>query len=163
MTTFKMIFGNELSEQHFDEYPVWSEFYEYDELEEIVSWGVDCDWLMKEWQEKHSGSEHCVYTVLQTEPLPERMRIYVKADVTTATGIKLKGYVMGEDAFGIGVFVKGQEFFFTRASAFESERDEKERLELQNMISDSKEAIFPLTYKTDFKDCEGKLIAGEFA
>jgi hypothetical protein len=98
MTMFKLIRGSELSKEHFEEYPVWSEYYDYEEFDEIVGWGIDKDWLEKELKLKDDGSEHCVYTVLQTSPLPDRMRIFIKAAFRTYSGAELTGYVMNEDA-----------------------------------------------------------------
>ena len=38
---FRLIPLSQLDEGCFDEWPVWSEFYEPDELEDIESWGID--------------------------------------------------------------------------------------------------------------------------
>jgi len=38
---FTLIKMSELSKIHFDEHPIWSEHYDYDERQEIIDWGVD--------------------------------------------------------------------------------------------------------------------------
>lgn len=139
-------------------YPVWSEHYDFDEIEEIVSWGIDRDWLLKELQSKHSGNEHCLYPLLQTNPFPPRMRIFIKARFKTTGGQDLEGYVMDEDAFVIHIFYSDGEYGFSRHPLLENLNKEQEE-RLKEKIG---EFIFPLTYETDFLAQDGKRICGEF-
>src|SRR5690348_14821330 len=41
---FTLVPKSQLSKRHFDIHPIWSEYYDYEEREEIVSWGVNREW-----------------------------------------------------------------------------------------------------------------------
>ena len=98
--------------EDFENFPVWSEHYDYDEIEEIVSWGIDPAWLNEQFRKHHDGSAHCHYPVLQTTPrLPARMRMSVKADFVTAGGRSLKG-VVDQHMGCLGVCYEDQEYGF---------------------------------------------------
>jgi len=88
---FTLVPMSELSKQHFDRHPIWSEYYDYDERDEILSWGIDPLWLEAELKRVHTENDHCAYPILQPYPLPERMRLYIKAQITTFDGQFLKG------------------------------------------------------------------------
>src|SRR5262249_44171520 len=101
---FRLIRCSALSQHDFEEHPVWSEFYDSDEIEEIVSWGVNREWLLRELDRVDDGGEHAAYPVLVRDPLPQRMRIYIRAVFKTPDEMLLRGYVMNEDAAFIGIF-----------------------------------------------------------
>src|SRR5579859_6357559 len=129
MAQFRVIPQSELSEQHFDEWPVWSEHYDYDEIEDIVSWGVSREEALQAFRQNERGNEHCVYTLLQANPFPPRMRIFIKASLQAANGVSLKGYVMNEDAYFLAVFSKGKKFCFSRLPLVEDlHRKEEQKL-----------------------------------
>ena len=107
---FLLIPMSQLGEVQFQMYPVWSEFYDSEEVEEIVNWGVSRDWLLKELGRLHAGDEHCAYPVLLLESLPQRMRLYVRAYFETHEGRRLNGFVMNDDAYCIGIFYGGRKF-----------------------------------------------------
>jgi hypothetical protein len=161
MMKFQVLPQSALSEQSFDEFPIWSEHYDFEELEDIERWGLDRDVVLAMFRENELGSQHCVYTLLESNPFPARMRIFIKASLETQGGILMKGYVMNEDAFCLTVFSKGDQFHFSRHPSLEHINRESERALAQSTgISESE--LFPLKYGTDFKDSSGEVIAGIF-
>jgi hypothetical protein len=161
MARFRVIPQSELSEQHFDEWPVWSEHYDYDEIEEIARWGVSREEAFQAFRQNERDNEHCVYTMLQANPFPPRMCIFIKASLQAANGLSLKGYVMNEDAYCLAVFSKGTEFIFSRQPMLE-ELNRKEEQKLRKSIGGPSSELFPMSYATDFRDSDGKVISGMF-
>ena len=160
MSSFRVIPQSRLSESEFDEYPVWSEHYDYDEIEDIERWGLDKGRVLKLFSENSPGNERCVYTLLETNPFPNRMRIFIRASVIDSEGTKLKGYVMNEGAFCLVVFHGGAQFIFSRHPTLGRENQRHERQLLESMGRSS--GIFPVTYETEFNDKNGVRIAGKF-
>lgn len=160
MQRFKVIPESQLSEAYFDLFPVWSERYDYGEIEDIVQWGLDKEEVLRLFEVNSLGNEHCVYTLLESNPFPDRMRIFIRATLQAKTGVSLKGYVMNENAFCLGVFVSGKELIFSKHPLLEKDNaaHEKQLMELLVIKND----IFPITYKTDFLAKNEKVIAGEF-
>lgn len=157
---FRLVPENEFSQKHLEEYPVWSEFYDYDEREEIISWGIDPAWLDEELAKHHNGNVHAIYPLLQVNPFPDRMRIYIRARFRTSAGQRLSGYIVNEDACpAVAIFHEGQEFGFNYLMFDWAQKDIKA---LQQLLPDYDDPIFPLEYETDFTDEEGRRIRGEF-
>lgn len=161
MSNFKVLPISDLAEQTFDEWPVWSEHYDYDEIEDIVRWGLIREEVLRLFQQNENGNEHCVYTLLETNPFPERMRIYIKAMLVTANGQSFKGYVINEDAYCISIFHGGREFSFSYHPMSESHNREQEQKLLRSLGSLGSE-LFPITYKTDYFASNGDRICGVF-
>jgi hypothetical protein len=158
---FRVLPQSELSEQHFDEWPVWSEHYDYDELEDIERWGLDPDEVLKTFRQNQSDDAPCVYTMLEANPFPPRMRIFIRAYLEAANGQSLKGYVMDEDPFCLSVFWNGQEFGFSAHPDLESMNREQEHKLLLSLGTPAA-TLFPMTYRTDYQDTNGEIIAGRF-
>lgn len=144
----------------FEHFPVWSEHYDYDEIDEIVSWGIDRDWLMDQFKKHHDGSAHCYYPILQTAPrLPSRMRVYIKADIRTAKGRPLTGYVAGSEGF-LSICHEGEQY------GFFSDYPENNQFNLSQLIRlkqklDSDDPVIPFKFTTPFIDSLGEKIEGE--
>ncbi len=85
---------NDLDASDIVRHPIWSEYYDYTERQEILDWGVSPDVLDRLLAEHHTGNVHAVYTVLKPIPLPDRMRLYIRARFTTADGDEYDGYVV---------------------------------------------------------------------
>ncbi|MEM1094131.1 MAG: hypothetical protein AAGJ10_05970 [Bacteroidota bacterium] len=150
---------SQLAEQHFQVHPIWSEYYDYDERGEIISWGIDPAWLNDELEAVHDGNDHCAYPVLRLYPLPVRMRLYIKATFQTPEGRMLDGFVVNDDAYAITIFFQGEQFIFSKCL---SDLAEKECARLGEALTMDGEAIFPLSYVTDFKGHDGRIIQGVF-
>jgi hypothetical protein len=159
---FTLVPMSQLSKRHFDLHPIWSEHYDFEERMEIVSWGVSQEWLEQELERVHDGSDHCAYPILRPYPLPERMRLFVKARFVTAGGIRLAGYVMNDDAFVVTLFTGDDRHEFSRHSLL-GDLNAMSLRALQKAIGRGDDAIFPLHYETDILDSNGTLIAGVFS
>jgi hypothetical protein len=150
---------SELSARHFELHPMWSEYYDFDERHEIISWGVDRKWLEAALERVHDGSDHCAYPILRPYPLPARMRLYMKARITTAGGARLDGYIMNEDAFVVTLFAGENEFSFSRHSGLNAQPIEG----LRHALAAPGDPVLPLRYETDFLGQDDRLIQGEFS
>ena len=159
---FTLVPMSALCKRHFESHPIWSEHYDFDEREEIVAWGVDPQWLASELERVDTGDDHCAYPILRPYPLPERMRLYMRAGITTKDGRTFVGYVMNEDAYVLSIFANDDEFCFSRNRMLGDMNDE----ELQRMAATlgcSPASLFPVKYETDFLDSDDKAIAGVFS
>lgn len=159
---FQLVLMTELSKRHFDLHPIWSELYDFEEREEIVSWGVDREWLEREIERVQTGNVHCAYPILRPYPLPHRMRLYVKARFVTAGGTKLDGFVMNNNAFVVKLFAGAGQYWFSRNTDLSDFNDQSLR-ELKETIAQPDDPIFPLRYETDFLGHDGALIAGSYS
>lgn len=159
---FKLVPMSELSQAHFDEHPIWSEYYDFDERREIVGWGVDPKWLDAEIDRVHTGNDHCAYPILRPYPLPDRMRLYIKAGITTGGNKRFDGYVMNEDACVLSIFAVGDEYCFSRNGVL-GDLNRKELARFKASVPDCGGEIFPAQYETDILDSAGKPIAGTFS
>lgn len=149
----------DLDMSDFARHPIWSEYYEHPERDEIIQWGVDpvkLDGLLKLY---HDGNTHAVYTVLRPYPLPDRMYIYIKARFQSVDGDTFDGYVMNDDVSFFALFVRNDEFTFTRGSAL-SDLNTKEQQRLRETLAKPNLKLFPLEYQTDFLDEADQPICG---
>lgn len=102
---------------HFEAWPVWSEFYDADELLEIVSWGVPKDLFLADLEKLSLGNEHAAYPILDLSYVPDRMRVYIRAAIRCADSRTLDGYIINPNVYAFGVFV-GDSQFATLSGAF---------------------------------------------
>lgn len=160
IAAFRVLPESQLDEEAFYDFPVWSEHYDFDEIEEIVGWGLDREHVLGLFDANSPGSEHCVYTLLQSNPFPPRMRIFIRATISAADGRILKGRVMNEDAFCLEIFYGGERYIFSRHPMLESGNQAKERLLLKALGPDAR--VFPVRYETGFCHADGAAIADSF-
>ena len=158
---FMLVPMSRLSKGHFDVHPIWSEFYDAEEVDEIVSWGVDREWLERELERVHHGNDHAAYPILRPYPLPERMRLFIGARFVTAGGAELDGWVMNENAFVVTLNVNEHEFTFSaHLDLADLNRPELQRL--KQAMGAPEDPVFPLHYETEFLGHDDELIAGGF-
>jgi hypothetical protein len=162
-SAFRIVRGSALSKADFDAHPIWSEYYDFEERDEIEEWGVDREWLDTALDGVYAdGNDHPCYTILRPYPLPARMRQFLKATFTTPAGRSLNGYVMNEDAYVVSVFVGAdEEFGFSRHPHL----SDSNALDLGGLCAaiGTDDPIFPLRYRTEFLDSEDRLIEGTFS
>lgn len=151
-----------LSKQHFDSHPIWSEHYDYEEREEIIAWGINPQWLASELERVHTGNDHCAYPILRPYPLPERLRLYVRAMITSNDGRTFAGYVMNEEAYVLSIFANEEKFTFS-SNGHLSDLNGKELERFARSIGHSGNNLFPVRYQTEFLNSEGNLIEGVFS
>lgn len=159
--SFRLIPSSQFSYKDLEEYPVWAMHYDYEEREEIPGWGIDETWLDQEFDKQHNGSDHAMYPLLEVNPFPIRVRIFVRARFRTPAGLNLPGYVvLKRDAPPvISLFHAGQEFHFGKIFF---DWDNKTKEALKPLLPSPEDPIFPLAYETDFFDEEGYPIEGIF-
>jgi len=102
---FKIIKESELAPKMFEFHPVWAEYYEPDDLEDIISWGYDRESVKSDLFSKHDGSDHAYYTVPIERFPPNNIRFFTLANLFTKSGIKLKGTVMNSGQLVIEIFL----------------------------------------------------------
>src|SRR5690242_16251659 len=103
MTEFRVV--RDLSASLFNECEVWSEHYDFEELEEIRSWGVSEKYINELLSIAEEGGAHPFYPVRNLENLPERMRIFISAKFVSPTGREFAGVICNPDPFVIGIFI----------------------------------------------------------
>jgi hypothetical protein len=150
LTAFRVLPRSKLSEEEFDAFPVWCEHYDWEEIEDIERWGLNRDETLRLFNQNSQGNEHCVYTLLEANPFPQRIRIFIRAIITGADGRKLKGYVMNEGAFCLTIFHDNKQFVFSRHPMLNTENKRHEEA-LCNAIGGAA-VTFPALYETEFKD-----------
>jgi hypothetical protein len=158
---YKLVSESQLAKEHFDEYPVWARFEEPSDIDEIVGWGIDREWLVRELETKHDGSNHAMYPVLRTDPLPDPLYLYIRASFLTPDDMPFEGYLLGAEAIVISIFFSGGLYTFTR-NKWLHELNQKGLARIGEAIGDSNLVISPLRYWTEFRDSSGRLIEGVF-
>lgn len=159
---FKIVKSKDFKPACFSFHPLWSEYYDFDELDEIKSWGLDLnkqeilDALMK----KEENGSHPHYTVpIEVFP-PSRMRYFTKATFTTQNGYKLKGAIMNEGEMVIIIFLSMEEDVrLSKHPIFKNER--KKRLtRIAKRFNIEIEELYKLRFETEITDQKGNNISG---
>jgi hypothetical protein len=159
---FYIVPHDELAFDDFERFPVWSEHYDFDEIEEIISWGIDANWLKAQLGKLHDGSAHCYYPILQTTPrLPTRMHMSMKADITTVGGRQFKG-IVPQGMNCLGIYHDGSLYDFNGVFQEMAEDNVAALQSLQEKLG-SAEPIFPVRFTTGFFNSEGEPIEGTFS
>lgn len=158
MSEFRIV--HDLTASLFNECAVWSEFYDFDELEDIRSWGVDEKYIVELLRTAEKGGAHPYYPVHNLEILPDRMRIFIYAKFVSPSGTEFDGVICNPSPFVIGIFLGDEiEIFNPNLMEFWNLNEAKVR----SAFDIGKEPIFPLHYSTSFKDSSGNKIAGVFS
>lgn len=155
MYDFKIV--RDLTRTNFDEYPVWSEYYDYDELEEIRSWGVNENKINQLLSISEEGNEHPYYSVPNFDILPDRMRLFIKVVFTTPYGRKLDGFIINPSPIVIGIFCNHKAMCFNQNL---QECWNLSEINVKKFYRIEKESIFPLKYSTNFLDSQKNKIEG---
>jgi hypothetical protein len=149
----------DLKAKDFDNQHVWSEYYDFDELAELRSWGVQDRFISELLAIAEEGAAHPFYSVPEMAVLPDRMRIYIRCEFLSPTGRKFKGMIINPYPSVIGIFCNDEiELFNPTLLDFWNQSEETVRLTYRA----GKEPIFPLKYKTKYIDTDGTLVEGTF-
>jgi hypothetical protein len=153
--------GEQFTPADFDESAAWSEYYDFEEIDLIASWGIDRNEAEQAFRRLDTGGAHARYTVLDLERLPfGNMRIFLKANFVHSTGIVINGYLMNADAFVIGLFLGDEVLSFSKhPDLLKLMMSNKQKAETFLGVSE----LFPLKYQTGFVDAAGAPITGEFS
>lgn len=103
---FEVIKSSALTPLKFQEYPIWSEYYDFDELAEIEQWGLNKEAIVKQLQAAEFENEHPYYTVPINQFPIDRMRYFTKAKFTTAKGTQIEGAIMNEGKLACWIFLE---------------------------------------------------------
>ncbi|MBO1257087.1 hypothetical protein J3L16_15490 [Alteromonas sp. 5E99-2] len=157
MTDFKIV--QHLTPDLFKECPVWSEYYDYEELEELSSWGVKKRHIDKLLKIAKKDAAHPYYPINNMLSLPDRMRIFIHVVFKTPSGRSLEGVICNPNPFVIGIFVNEViELFNPNLPEFW----EKAESNLRKVFNIENEAVFPLAYETEYEDSNGTKIQGVY-
>lgn len=146
-----------LGRDQFAVWPVWSEYYDFEELSEIASWGVSTDQFLRDVESLNLTGEHAAYPVLDLSHIPDRMRIYLKASLKCADGKTFDGYIVNPDPDAFVLFVGDSTFIFNTGL---SQLAQKELQRLAIQLNTSPDEIRPTEFATEFRRADGSLIAG---
>jgi hypothetical protein len=159
---FKIISSSEFIPEVFDYHPVWSEYYDYDELDEIEEWGIDREGALKELLEKSREGPHALYTVPIEAFPPERMRFYTLAVITASDGKQFKGSVMNAGELIISVFLdEKQEVILPAHPALREDAIKGLEIIGSSFLMEMDD-ILDLRFETVIKDGRRKAIEGVF-
>lgn len=157
MNNFKIV--RELTPSLFKEWPVWSEFCDLDEIEELREWGIHKRFVDELLEIAGNGSSHPYYPIPEMARLPARQRIYIASKFHTLSGFELEGMVVNPEPFVIGLFKRAEiELFNLNLIEFWKESERRLRTQFDFGESD----IFPLEYDTRFRDSAGIAVKGTF-
>ncbi|WP_299769018.1 hypothetical protein [uncultured Pseudoteredinibacter sp.] len=149
----------DLKPSDFSEHEVWSEYYDFDELEELRSWGVAEHQINELLSIAKEGSGHPYYPIPRSVSLPDRMRVYILSKFITANGDELRGIIINPNPFVFGIFCgNGIVMFSQNLKDFWSKSEEKVR----SSYNTGQSPIFPLQYSAIKPDSEGNQIMGVF-
>lgn len=123
----------ELSENHFEVHPIWCEYYEPFEIDEIVRWwGIDKEWLWSIIEPSLEGDRHMhPYYIIPTDiELPKHEFIYLKTSLQTASGYHMNGFFSivkegdKQEITSLTIFMNKNSFHFYKNSLFDDENTE---------------------------------------
>jgi hypothetical protein len=157
--SFRIISG-ELSEDDLKQNPMWSEHYDYDERFDIVAWGVDPSWLDAELQRLPSHP-HPIYPVLQHEPFPERMFLFIAATFQTPGKQTLQGYLVNVPPHAVCLFV-GEESTTLSCHPMLRDLQEEDIKSIQARLGRPDDPILPLEFHSQVLGPDGAPIRGTF-
>jgi hypothetical protein len=158
---FTLVPESQFGKHLFDRHPVWARFDEPDDVEVIVSWGINRAALLKQLEELHDGSDHAMYPVLQTDPLLEYPDVYVRAECLSPDGYEFTGCLQGVEALSIVLFFGASLYPFLSNGLSDLNLETLRRLRTD--LGNAHATIFPLTYRTGFRKADGASLAGLFA
>src|SRR5687768_4775717 len=102
---FRIVTAKDFTPEVFTYHPLWSEFYDFHELDDIQRWGLDRQAVHEELKSKTIEQQHPFYTIPQSEFPPDRMRYFCLANLTTKTGRLLQGSIMNDGELIIEIFI----------------------------------------------------------
>ena len=158
MAMFTLIHGHDLSRDHFEQHPAWADYSEPDDIEEIVSWGLERAKIVEQL-ERVRYSDEFVFPVLRTDPLPSFRFLYLRAEFTAADGSRFVGYVIGQHPYCVAVFHGDEQFTF---NANLPDMADEELARLRRVSHLPLTPFFPLHYSTTFLRGDGQRIEGQF-
>lgn len=158
MTRFTLIHNHTLTSHHFEEHPAWADYSEPDDIETIVSWGIEKAEIVKQLEMVNYSDEY-VFPVLHTDPLPNFRFLYLRAEFTSAEGTRFTGYVLGQHPYCVGLFF-GNEVFTFNSGLLDMARESLTRL--RKTLRHPLAPFFPIHYSTPFQRHDGKKLEGEF-
>ena len=139
-----------------ERHPAWSPYNERRDRDLIVGWGVAPADLDREIQRFEYCGTLLLFPVLEIDPLPPIVNVFVAARFTTASEASLPGYLLDPHAFG--VFVDEKEFTFNRHLAGVSQAAAGK---LAQALGADPEGLFPLQYATGLRDADGRALDGQ--
>lgn len=155
---FEFQVTGDLRKNHIADWPIWAEYYEHEELAEIKSWGFDETLVSNRSKMNH---DQIFYSIPMLDNIPDRFRIYILSEFTTAHGNKLDGYIVNDDAYAIAVFTSTGVELFNR-NCTDSYMWDQPRFKVQSLNDLNEDPIFPLKYKSSIADRNGTRFKGIF-
>lgn len=147
-----------LTQQHFEQCPAWAKYCCPDDIDEIVSWGLDRQAVNERFAEV-GYSDGVAFPVLRTVPLPDFQFLFLVARITAADGTEFAGYILGQHPYVLAVFHDGEEYGFN-TNLRDLGEAETSRLRRDSQFKLS--PFMPLRYVTPFLRDDGQRIEGVF-
>ena len=150
----------DLRPEHLEKNPLWAENYDFEERDEIESWGVDRAWLDSELK-RLPDHPHPIYPVLVHDPFPDRMYLFISAAFRTPNGHELTGYLINSPPHAVHIFLpRGGEVL--NINMIGDEYWQRSIDSIRAHVGDKDDPIHPLTYRSDVRGRDGEPIHGVF-
>jgi hypothetical protein len=158
----RIIKGRELTPKMFEFHPVWAEYYEPDDLEDIVSWGYDRESIRSDLFSKHDGSEHAYYAVPIERFPPNNLRFFTLANLFTKSGRLIQGIVMNSGEIMIEIILdSNRSICLSRVSGLAS-LNKQEILKATSELDLDPLDLEEIYFQTTIVDQDGCAIEGVF-
>ncbi|MHC4879977.1 MAG: hypothetical protein ACYTGL_26295 [Planctomycetota bacterium] len=154
---FEMVPESQFGIEHLRSHPVWARFYEPDDIDVAVSWGIDRGRFTQLLERFHDGSDHAMFPVLAFEPLPDDvLDVYVRSWFTPFRGDDIDGYIDAEGLF-VCLYPDDATFFSFTSNGIRL-ADELRRFQLRSPSV----TLFPLRFSTPYRRADGTQLVGVF-
>lgn len=121
----------------------------------------DCFEQCPIWDWADDNEHYCPAPYM--EPFPSEYASFISANMVTASGQKLEGYISYLSANVIGIFVDNDQVIFNRAlAALSGEYVEESLVRLFELLECDPFQVFPIKYDTGLHDLEGNRICGVY-
>ena len=158
---FKIIESRKLSPDKFREYPLWSEYYDFEEIEDIQGWGFKKDDVIKELKKKEIDGHHPLYTAPICEFPIIRLRYFTKTKFKTKEGAVLEGAIMNDGSSVIYIFI-GDEYLTINNHPLLRELNNKSLQKISNFYRLPMISLNQLEFETEIPVDKDKRIKGIF-
>jgi hypothetical protein len=158
---FRIVSAKDFIPEVFAYHPLWSEFYDFDELDDIERWGLNRQTTFEELKSKTIEQQHPFYTLPLSEFPPLRMRYFCLANILTKSGRLLQGSIMNDGELIIEVFLDSNlGIILSRHPFFENET-RNSLMSLARSLQITPEELSTISYKTVLTDHNGNHTEGK--
>ncbi len=106
---FRIVASKDLKASDFSYHPLWSVYEDFDEIDEIASWGINKEEAHQALMDNFIDQIHPYYTVPVEAFPPSRLCFFCKAVFTTSGGRQIDGAIMNGGTLVVKLFLDNDE------------------------------------------------------